>query len=341
MGGPYLKKDYKKLTLTAAVATILVVLPFLLMMIMGSGNDYGVMIVCIMLIYVLAVSGLDILFGYSGQVSLGHAAFFVIGAYTTGLLNMYFGTPLYITIPAAAIFSAIMGGLLAYPASKLKFHFLALATIAFGEITFNFLYVSPGGFTKDYLGIHVVGISFLKNYTTWYYFLLFWVSLALLVKYFLVNSRTGRAFVAIRENTHAADGMGINVRWNKIVAFMVSAFYTGLSGALFVHFIKYISPETAQQKQSVLFLTMLLFGGSGSMLGPIIGVVVVMILLEVIRPFQEYQMLLFGVLLLTVIIALPGGLYGGIKDAVVSYKRRKMAKSIAAGKSSEGGACDA
>jgi branched-chain amino acid transport system permease protein len=109
---------------------------------------------------------------------------------------------------------------------------------------------------------------------------------------------------------------------------MISAFYTGLSGALFVHLIKYISPETAKQKQSVLFLTMLLFGGSGSMWGPVIGVVIVEILLELIRPLQEYQMFFYGVLLLVVIIALPGGIYGGIKDAIVSYERRKMAKNF-------------
>lgn len=316
----------KKLTNALVLAVALVALPFLIRVI--NGNEYGVMIMCIMLVYIIAVSGLDILFGYSGQISLGHAAFFVIGAYTTGLLNIYFDTPLYITIPLAAVFSAIIGGIIAYPASKLKFHFLSLATIAFGELVFNFLYVSPGGFTKDYLGIQVIGISFLTDYTRWYFFLLFWVTLGLLAKHSLVNSRTGRAFIAIRENTHAANGMGINVHWNKILAFMISAFYTGLSGALFVHLIKYISPETAKQKQSVLFLTMLLFGGSGSMWGPIIGVVILEILLELIRPFQEYQMFFYGALLLVVIIALPGGIYGGIKDALVSYERRKMGKNL-------------
>jgi branched-chain amino acid transport system permease protein len=325
-----------KLNQVLLVTAAVVALPFLIRFIRGS--EYGVLIACIMLIYILAVSGLDILFGYTGQISMGHGAFFVIGAYTTGLLNMYYQTPLWITIPTAAVFSAIMGGLLAYPASKLKFHFLALATIAFGELVFNFLYVSPRGFTRDYLGINVVGIGFLENYTQWYFFLLFFVALALLVKYFLANSRTGRAFLAIRENTHAADGMGINVRWHKILAFMVSAFYTGLAGALFVHLIKYISPETAQQRQSVLFVTMMLFGGSGSMIGPILGVVVVQILMEVLRPFQEYQMLLFGVLLLVVIVALPGGIYGGIKDAIISYKRMKMGKTVAADRQRGGGA---
>lgn len=315
------------MTQVSAIAAALAALPFLIRLV--AGNEYGIMITCIMLVYIIAVSGLDILFGYSGQISLGHAAFFCIGAYTSGLLNNYFGTPLYLTIPAAAVFSAIIGGILAYPASKLKFHFLSLATIAFGEIVFNFLYISPKGFTGDYLGIKVKSIVFLKSYTHWYFFLLFWVALALLAKQLLVKSRTGRAFIAIRENTHAADGMGVNVRWNKILAFMVSAFYTGLSGAFFVHLIKYISPETCKQKQSVLLLTMLLFGGSGSLLGPIIGVVIVEIMMELIRPLQEYQMLLYGILLLVVIIALPGGIFGGIKDALVSYKRKRHAKSLA------------
>ncbi len=327
-----LMKDREMFMKGGGVAAALAVLPFLIQFI--TGNEYGVMIICIMFIYIIAVSGLDILFGYSGQISLGHAAFFVIGAYTSGLMNNYFGTPLYLTIPLAAVFAAVMGGLLAYPASKLKFHFLSLATIAFGELVYNFLYVSPKlskgdttGFTNDYLGIKVIGIDFLENYTAWYFFLLAITLLALLAKHFLVHSRTGRAFTAIRENTHAADGMGVNVRKNKVIAFMVSAFYTGLSGALFVHLIKYISPETGKNKQSVLLLTMLLFGGSGSMLGPIIGVVILELLLELIRPLAEYQMLLYGVLLLIVIVALPGGIYGGIKDVILSRQGRKLMRA--------------
>lgn len=321
--------------LVAAIALVLIALPFVIGAV--NGNEYWIMIMCIMMLYIIAVSGLDILFGYSGQISLGHAAFFVIGAYTSGLLNNNWNIPLFLTIPAGAILSAAIGALLAYPASKLKFHFLSLATIAFAEIVYNFLYVSPGGFTGDYLGIEVRNISFLTNYTKWYFFLLVFVLAALLFKYTLINSRTGRGFIAIRENSHAADGMGVNVRKSKIIAFAVSAFYTGFAGSLYVHLIRYISPETCKQKQSVLFLTMLLFGGTGSMVGTIIGVVIIEILLEVIRPLQEYQMLLYGALLLIVIIALPGGIYGGIKDAVVSSKRRKAAKlhEAAAGKGGE------
>lgn len=303
----------------------LIALPFLVTAI--GGNQYPLMIMSIMLVYIIAVSGLDILFGYSGQISLGHAAFFTIGAYTSGLLNMYFNIPLGITIPTGAILSTALGALLAYPASKLKFHFLSLATIAFGEITYQFLYRSPGGFTKDYFGINVPPISFLGgNYLSWYFFLLLITVICLIGKTTLVHSRVGRCFIAIRENTHAADGMGINVRANKIIAFAVSAFYTGLAGALFVHLIRYISPETSMQRQSVLFLTMLLFGGTASIIGTVLGVVSINILLEAIRPLQEYQMLFYGVLLLIVIVALPGGIRGGIHDVTTAYKKRKLVK---------------
>jgi branched-chain amino acid transport system permease protein len=120
--------------------------------------------------------------------------------------------------------------------------------------------------------------------------------------------------------------MGVNVRKQKIIAFTVSAFLTGLAGALYVHLIKYISPETSMQKQSVLFLTMLLFGGTASIMGTIIGVASIEILMEVIRPLQEYQMLFYGVLLLIVIVVLPGGIYGGIKDLIVSIRRKKAEK---------------
>jgi branched-chain amino acid transport system permease protein len=294
-----------------------------------TGTTYLVMILCISLIYMIAVTGLDILFGYSGQISMGHAAFFTIGAYTTGLLNHYFGLPLYITIPLGTLLPTIIGTILAIPASKLKFHFLSLATIAFGEITYYFLYSSPNGFTYDFKGISAKPISFLgTNYIAWYYFLAIIVLIVFFLKTHLVNSKVGRSFVAIKENSHAADGMGIDVRRMKVVAFAISAFLTGLAGSIYIHFIQYISPESAQQKQSVLFLTMLLFGGTKSIPGTIIGVLFIEFLIELIRPLQEYQMLMYGIMLLIVVVALPGGIYGGIKDFSNKLKNKKSDSGI-------------
>ncbi len=325
----------KRLPLFGVVAAAVLAWPFLLRW--ASGNQYLVIISCFALVYIIAVNGLDILFGYSGQISLGHAAFFAIGGYTTAMLNKYFSMPVYVTIPVAAILASAIGALLAYPAAKLKFHFLSLATIAFGEIVLNTVNVSPGGVTGDNLGLRVAGIGVLSDATRWYFFLLFFVVLALVAKTSLVKSRVGRAFMAIRENTHAADGMGVNVHKYKIIAFAVSAFYTGFAGALYAHFMKYMNPNNAELSQSVLFLTMLLFGGTASILGPIFGVVLITILMELIRPLQEYQMLFFGVLLLIVIMALPGGIYGGIKDLNATLKNRKLWKADQAGQARKGG----
>jgi len=320
-------KNHFKLCRAIFGGALLIFLPFLLKIV--TGTEYLVMISCVIMIYSIAVSGFDMLFGYSGQISMGQAAFFSIGAYTTCMLNNYFNWPLFITIPLGAVLACVLGALLAYPASKLKFHFLSLATIAFSEIVYNFVMSSPGDFTGGYRGAYSKSIAGLDNYVKWYFFLGVILAICLVVKYFLMHSRVGRAFLAIRENTHAADGMGVNVRKYKIIAFALSSFYTGLAGAIYAHLIGYISPEICKQKQSALFLTMLLFGGTASMVGPIIGVVVLEILLEVIRPLQEYQLLLYGILMLIVILALPGGLAGGIKDLINSIRGNKMRKAEA------------
>ena len=154
------------------------------------------------------------------------------------------------------------------------------------------------------------------------------MAIFLLAKYSLVNSKTGRSFLAIRENTHAAGGMGIDVRKYKVIAFATSAFYTAFAGAMYIHLVGFIHPDMHMQKQSVLFLTMLLFGGTGSMLGPIVGVISVQLLMESLRALQDYQSFAYGVMLLIVIVALPGGLYGSIKDLVVWIKKRTHTPSI-------------
>ncbi len=282
------------------------------------GNDYPALICCFILIYIIAVSGLDIVFGYSGQISLGHAAFYSLGAYGSGLLVNYLDFPVIPAMLVSSAFAAAIGALLAWPASKLVFHFLSLSTIAFGEIVYQIITHSPGKITGDFVGLRTHFVSIfgytLDRPAKFYYLALALTALFLLAKTCLVDSKVGRAFLAIRENTHAADGMGINVRKYKIVAFTVSAFFTAFAGAMYVHMVGYVSPDAALQKQSVLFLTMLLFGGTGTLLGPIFGVLSVLLLVESLRDFQDYQVFIYGILMLLVIVALPGGLYGAVKD---------------------------
>ena len=219
--------------------------------------NYGVLLANFMILYIIAVSGLDILFGYSGQISMGHAAFFCIGAYGSVLLHEFTGLPVLITILIGTVLATLIGSLLAYPASKLVFHFLSLATIAFGEVVYQLVAQSPGNITGNFTGKFTETISLfgfkLNTYTKYYFFSVVCMVIFLIIKTNLVRSRVGRAFIAIRENSHAANGMGINVRKYKVIAFATSAFYTAFAGGLYAHLVRFISPDTFTQKQSVMF----------------------------------------------------------------------------------------
>lgn len=302
---------------------VLILLPFVLQ---GIGMSYQITICCFIMIFLIAVSGLDIVFGYCGQISMGHAAFYAIGAYGSALMSDYLQLPILLTMILAAAIAAAVGALLAYPASKLVFHFLSLATIAFGEIVYQLILQSPGGITGDAVGypvgnIILFGFRF-NNYFRFYFLALFFVVLFMIAKGNLVKSRVGRAFIAIRENSHAAEGMGINVRKYKIIAFSTSAFFTAFAGSMYAHSVGYISPDTFTNKQSVMFITMLLFGGTASKQGPVIGAIAVLLLNETLRRMENLQMLIYGILLLIVIMLLPGGIYGMIKDIFNKYLRR-------------------
>jgi len=315
----------KNIKIIGAVAAVSI---FALLPLIFQGSSYFSLIASLVCIYTIAVSGLDISFGYTGQISLGHAGFYAIGAYTSAILRNNIGMPVLFCMIIGACLSGLVGAILAIPTSKLVFHFLSLATIAFGEIIYLLITRSPAGITGDYAGLFTEPVSFfginLDTHTKFYYFGLVCVIIFLLAKNSIYNSRVGRAFVAIKENVHAANGMGVNVRKYKVIAFTLSALYTGFAGAMYVHLINYISPETFMQKQSVMFLTMLLLGGTGSIIGPILGSISVLLLTEALRSFADYQVLVYGLLLLVVIVAIPGGFNGLIKKVTDKYRSSKQ-----------------
>lgn len=324
----WIKNSIWKLTLAAVV---------LLMPILFAGSEYLILVCGFIIIYIIAVSGLDIVFGYCGQISMGHAAFYAIGAYGSAIMHDYLKLPVLLTMFLSAILAAFIGALVAYPASKLVFHFLSLSTIAFAEIVYLLITRSPNNITNNFNGyfsqfINVFGLE-INTARRFYYFALVFMALFLVAKASLVNSKIGRAFMAIRENTHAANGMGIHVRKFKVIAFTTSAFYTAFAGAMYMHFVKYVHPDTFTIRQSVLFLTMLLFGGTASLMGPVVGAVTVMLLMEGLRSAQDYQMFIYGILLLIVIVLIPGGLYrflqDRIKGLISGLKRTKGVRSDA------------
>lgn len=305
-------------------------LPFaivLLLPLILTNFSYGIMLLCFAEIYIIATSGLDILYGYSGQISFATSAFFGIGAYSSVLLHKHLGIPTALTILMAAAIGCVTAILFAYPVSKLRFAFLSLSTIAFNYVIYQLITRSPGGITGDFNGtftdrLSIFGIS-LKSFTAFFYFGLICTVIFVALKMMLVRSRVGRAFLAIKQNLHAAEGMGIETRKYKVYAFGFYGFYVAFSGSLYAHLVGFISPETFAETQSVLFLIMAMFGGLCSDWGPVIGATCIMIINDLLSYFQQYQLLAYGILLILFIVFLPGGIVGEGKKFIAKIKRKK------------------
>ena len=320
-----IQKNKKLLPITGGLV-LLLVFPFLAN---AAGLSYAITLGCYMELYFIAVSGYDVLFGYCGQINMGLAGFYAIGAYGSALLHAYCNSPIVFSMIIASVAACAVGAILAYPCAKLQFHFLTLATIAFGNIVNQILSHSPGGITGNFNGIYtqrpgIFGFQ-LTSSTSYYFFGLICVAIFAFIKYRVVHSKMGRAFSAIRDNVKAADGMGINVRFYKVLAFAICAFFTGFAGSMYAHLVGFLSPDTFTQKQSVLFLTMLIFGGTTSFAGPLIGVISLMLITESIRSLTGYQTLVYGVIIILVVVLLPKGVYGeleGLKQKVLKKIRK-------------------
>lgn len=279
-----------------------------------SQNVYFLTIFVFCGIYVIAVSGLDLLFGYSGQISLGQAMFYASGAYTSAILTTRFNVNPWLAIIAGMVLTAILAAIVAIPASNLVHQFLALLTIAAGNMMYVFL-CKATSVTNAMAGIrNIPDLSIfgyeLHSKLSFAIFTFLMIILFVFLKQRIIHSSTGRAFMAIRENTVAAGGMGIDVRRYKILAFVLSAIFVSFAGSMYAHFVRFISPETFNSTQSTLFMTMLLFGGMGNPVGPILGSAILAILNESLQSFNTYKTLIYGVLILIAVLFMPKGCYG-------------------------------
>ena len=290
-------------------------------------SSYFILLMCTTGISIIVVSGLDILFGYSGQISLGHAAFYCIGAYTSAILSRNLNVPVFMTMFIGAIIATLFAIVIAIPAVKLVHHFLALVTISFGQLTYLFV-AHAKQLTDGFTGMNFIprpsigGFEFYSNFS-FFYIVYFFLIIFLAIKQRLIDSSTGRAFIAIRENPHASEGMGVNNTKFKVMAFAVSAFYAGFGGALYAHLIGFISPESFEMNHSVIFLTMLLFGGMGNIYGPILGAVSLTVVAEYMQKLGSYQRLAYGVFLLFIVVFIPSGITQGINVRSLLKLRKK------------------
>lgn len=272
---------------------------------------YGVRILNLAFITGVAVLGLQLIVGYTGQFSFGHAAFFGIGAYTSALLTMNYNLPFLITLPLSMV-TAGVGGWIVAPILRLSGHYLAISTLALGEIIF-LLMLNWKWLTKGAYGIY--GIPFpsigpiLIDTDFRYYFL---SSIILAIVFFflqrLTRSRFGRGLMAVRENELASIVSGVDAVRYKMKAFIIGTACAGIAGALYAHYMSYINPDSFRLITSIEMVTMVVIGGLGSMIGGLVGALVITLAPELLRILADYRMVVYGSLLIIFMMFLPGGL---------------------------------
>ncbi len=278
-------------------------------------NLYHIQVMIFIGIYTILTLSLNLLNGYVGLLSIGHAAFYGVGAYASAKLVMSLGLPFPLAMLGAGAVAGTIGYLIAKPTLRLSGIYMTLATLGFNMIFFLILQ-NWMSFTNGPLGImdipppNIFGYE-IETRIQYYYLVLFLVLLTVVSMHRLMTCRFGRALVSIRENELAAEAMGVHTTRYKIQAFVLAAFYAGIAGSFYAHFVKYISPDSFYIYESFILLAMLAFGGQGNLIGPVVGAAVLIIIPEIFRFLQEYRMLVYGGVLITMMLVRRQGLLGG------------------------------
>ncbi len=271
-----------------AILAILVVFAIVFPSTLG---DYYLSIINLALIAIVGALGLNILVGYTGQISVGHAAFMSVGAYTAANLAVKLGLPFWVTLPAGGLMAALIGALVGVPSLRIKGLYLAIATLASQLIIEWVINHTPAISGGAQASIEVPRPQLwgheLKTQGELYFFLLFFAALAIVVTMNLVRSRIGRAFVAIRDQDIAAEIIGINIFRYKLLAFAISSFYAGVTGVLYTYYLGIANYEQFTIVTSIDYLAMIIIGGLGSILGSILGAIFVTLLPIAIRLGME------------------------------------------------------
>ena len=313
----------RKAVLAAVLTTMALAIPAVPFI---GQNNYYLSIMVTTGIWIVLVSGLNLVVGYAGQVSMCHAAFFGIGAYTSALLTLKAGWPFWGALPAAGLAGGLFGLLIGMPFTRLKGHYLAIATLAFGAIVTAVFkrwdaLTYPAGEGAIVRSIPrpeplpLLPLDFRKQ-AHYYYLVLAVVLLTIWTVHRLANSRFGRALAAIREDETLAQSAGIATARYKAQAFAISALFAGLAGSLYAHYSHSITPGTFVFLESFYMVVAVIIGGAGSTGGAILGAIFLRVIQEILRlrvpqPWiPDLTSLLFGVILIAVIMFSPSGLVG-------------------------------
>ncbi|MDN5844016.1 MAG: branched-chain amino acid ABC transporter permease [Alcaligenaceae bacterium] len=297
-------------------------------------KSYGIYLLTYWLVYIIATLGLNLIVGYAGLKALGHAAFFGIGAYTSAIL-MQAGISFWLALPAAAILCFVLGLLVGFPALRVQMHYLAFATLGLNELV-TLVLKNEEWLTGGTFGISDIQRPALFGYALdgsipYYYFVLFFALIAFLLLWWIVHSPWGKAFTALRDNPIRAESLGVNIQRYTLLAFAIGGVYAGVAGVLFASLVEFINPAPFDVQISILMFLMVILGGPGYLLGPVLGAAVGVFAPEWLRFTEGWYLLLFGAVIVALMVWLPGGLLS-LRQAIIARReaREQMAARIAA-----------
>jgi branched-chain amino acid transport system permease protein len=274
-------------------------------------KNYGTYLLTLWCVYVMAGMGLNLTVGYAGQMSIGHAAFLGIGAYTAAIL-MKLGWSFWFVLPLAALLCFAVGLVLGFPALRVQHHYLAFATLGFNVLMYLF-FRNEEWLTGGTFGISGIqrpgffGLS-LDAGAAYYYFTYVSSIVLALALWWLIRSPWGRAFAALRDNPIRAESLGVNIMAYTLLAFAIGAAFAGIAGAYFAALVQFIEPAPFSLSASLMMLLMVIVGGSGRFFGPLLGAAIVILLPEWLRFMKDWYLVVFGLAVVALMIWLPGGL---------------------------------
>ncbi|MGD9369204.1 MAG: branched-chain amino acid ABC transporter permease [Desulfobacteraceae bacterium] len=301
----------------AGFALLICILPYLFSL--SSKTAYYTDVMVFVAIHSIICAGLSLLLGYTGQISLGQAAFYGVGAYGSGILTTQVQLNPWLAMIAGAVIAALLAVIIGVPSLKLKGHYLAMATLGFGMIAFIFLnecIILTGG-PSGFGSIPPLSIAHFELSSTmaFYYFSWFVAVVVLVISLNIVNSRPGRALKAIHGSERAAAAMGIDIARAKVEIFVVSGIFGALAGSLYAHFVTFINPPPFNVFFSLKVLMMVAIGGIGSIWGAFLGAALLTFLPEWLSSLQDFDVLAYGVILLLIVMYCPEGIVGLLTKA--------------------------
>ncbi|HEY5498734.1 MAG TPA: hypothetical protein VIK19_10410, partial [Syntrophales bacterium] len=329
--GLYLKRFYTVVRGEVLVLPSRVIVALFFLVLLGmpliSQNPYLIRVIVLTSIFAILAASWDLLSGFTGQMNFGHALFFGVGAYASAMLNVHLQIPPWMSVPLGAAAAVLTGLIVGIPCLRLKHTYLALTTMAFPIILMGIVFALPD-LTGGELGIS--GLQRISNSLIGNYYIYVGIMLVLCtIMWKITDSHTGIIFHAIREDELAVKASGINTTRYKLMAFCLSGFFAGIAGGLYAHYMRIAGPSTLEVSMSFTVVIWAVFGGIATIYGPIAAVFILFPLLEFVRFWPEYRMLIFAVVVLLILLYMPEGLIPWVRDKIEKECPRCKVRSVA------------